>query len=447
MIYFFLVGTLLWSYWKALLRLRAESCPLTPILGWMAGLGYFLLLPLTLLVLNGGYTIPSFYDANDLYASVDLSRSQYIIPMLVVWLALLFSFQAIVLLKPETKTRAGMPEFCVNEQKLRRILLLTFGLALLDYGVSIWMLGGLEAFIVSHWYNRQLEMVERFGDAYVLYTQLSLANQIVFTAAAALYTARQLHLRKLNWRYSALILCAFLLQMVMSGNRIFTALYGLSVLVSCWTYARKKLIAGLLIVSPLILLLFSAWGYFRHNLSTVSEDIPTYLEGDLGNRTMTTLMTVTEGAGVMVLLHIVKDFGGKFDYLYGLSYSKAILFAVPRRFYPQKPHNFTALIAHVYEPGEDTSLGTTQLGELHANFGILSVLLLPLFTILILLISDKLLRNIGKYVLLSALLFVLLIWTARTTFEDNFITFLFTVLLIKGLRLEQGLCYQQAAES
>ena len=59
MIYFFLVGTLLWSYWKALLRLRAESCPLTPILGWMAGLGYFLLLPLTLLVLNGGYTIPS----------------------------------------------------------------------------------------------------------------------------------------------------------------------------------------------------------------------------------------------------------------------------------------------------------------------------------------------------------------------------------------------------
>ncbi len=413
----------------------------------MAGLGYFLLVPLTLLVLNGGYTIPSFYDANDLYASVDLSSGQYIIPMLVVWLALLFSFQAIVLLKPRPKACATKQKIFINEFKLRRILLLTFGLALLDYAVSIWMLGGLEAFIVSHWYNRQLEMVERFGDAYVLYTQLSLANQIIFTAAAALYTARQLQLRILNWRYSALIICAFLLQMVISGNRIFTALYGLSVLISCWTYSRKRLIARLLIVSPVILLIFSAWGYFRHNLSTVSEDIPTYLEGDLGNRTMTTLMTVTEGAGVMVLLHIVKDFGGKFDYLYGLSYSKAILFAVPRRFYPQKPHNFTALIAHVYEPGEDTSLGTTQLGELHANFGILSVLLLPLFTILILLLSDKLLRNIGKYVLLSGLLFMLLIWTARTTFEDNFITFLFTVLLIKSLRLEQGLCYQQPAES
>ena len=51
-------------------------------------------------------------------------------------------------------------------------------------------------------------------------------------------------------------------------------------------------------------------------------------------------MDATEGASVMQLLHMVNDFGEKFNYLYGLSYTKAVTFIVPRSLYPSKPQNF-----------------------------------------------------------------------------------------------------------
>jgi len=438
--YFALLIPLLWSYWKVLRKLREERLALTPILGWMAGLGFFLVAPLVLLVVNGGYTIPPFYEANSSYASVDLSDGRYFLPVLVIWLALFFSFRAVLLFTPEPKTDGGKLDVPINAQKLKRVLLFTFGLSFLDHAATIWRLGGVEAFLISRWYLRQEDLFARFGDAFVLYNWVSLANQILFSGTAALYTARQLKRRKMEWRWTALIAFALLLQMVMSGNRIFVALYGLSFLTSCWFYRQKKLIATMLAVSPAILLLFSAWSYFRHDLSTISEDIPTYVEGDLGNRVMTTLMDTTEGANVLLLLHIVNDFGGKFDYFDGLSYSKAITFVLPRRLYPDKPENFPTLIAKLYEPGEVTSLNTTQLGELYANFGALSVLLLPFITVLILLLSQRLAQKIEKHPLLSAMLFVLLIWFSRSSFADNFVSFLFVLLLIWGLKLERGLC-------
>ena len=438
-IYFSFLFTLFWSFGKALARLRNGRFPLSPILGWMVGLGYFILAPLTLLVLNGGYTIPAFYNSNSSYASVDLSSEKYFLPMLVVWLSLLSSFQAVIALSPNRLNNGPTVELFVNNRRLKRILLLTFGMAFAGYIVTIWASGGLEAFLVSHWYHRQEEMFGSLGDLYILYLRLDLANSIVFTAAAAVYTAQLLKWQKVEWRFSAFIVFALLLQMVMSGNRIFFALYGLAFLTSCWTYRRNKMIAALLIISPAIILLFSAWAYLRHDLSTIAEDIPTYAKADLGNRAMTTLMDTTEGASVMELLHMVNDFGGKFDYFYGLSYSKAVTFFLPRRLYPNKPENFPVLIAKLYEPGEATSLGTTQLGELYANFGVLSVLLLPFVTALILLLSDKLAQRIERHALLSPVLFLLLIWYARSSFEDNFITFLFALVLIRVLRLERGL--------
>jgi hypothetical protein len=85
-------------------------------------------------------------------------------------------------------------------------------------------------------------------------------------------------------------------------------------------------------------------------------------------------------------------------------------------------------------------LGGTQLAELYANFGVLTVLLLPAITVLILLLSENLTRNIEKHVLLSAVLFVLFIWYARSSFEDNFVTFVCAQVLMWSLKLERGVC-------
>jgi len=440
-LYFPLLAVLLWSYSRALNRARDERTPFTPIMGWLVGLGYFLVAPLTLLVVHGGYQIPDFYQANDRYAAINLSETRYIIPMLVVGLALLFTFQAVVMLRPEKKPAWSASNLLVNEQKLRRIILLTFGLSVLDWVLTIWRSGGIESFLVSHWYLRDTESFARFGDLFVLYAHLSNGNHIVFVAAAALFTARNLQLRKSEWRFFTLIAFGLLLQMLMSGNRIFIALFGLSFVTACWIYQRKKLIATILLISPLALVFFSAWAYFRHDISTIADDLPGYVDTsrDMENHVMTTLMNTTEGTNVMLLLHIVNDFGNEFSFFYGSTYSKAITFVIPRALYPNKPENYPVRIARLYEPGEVTSLGTTQLGELYANFGIFAVLLLPFFTILILQLSAKLTPNIENHALLLTVLFLLLIWFARTSFEDNFITFVFTALLIWGLRLQREL--------
>lgn len=440
-VYYPLIAVLLWSYWRALSRARDERTPFTPLMGWLVGLGYFVVAPLTILVLHGGYRIPDFYEANARYAFVDLSSSQYIIPMLVVWLALLFAFQVVAVLRPKKKIAWCASDLALNDKKIRSIILLTFGISILDCYFTIWRSGGLESFLISHWYLRQEESFSRFGELFVLYAQLSLASQIVFVAAAALFTARNLQLRKSEWRFAIFIGLGLVLQMIMSGNRIFIALYGLSFLTACWIYQRKKLIGTVLLISPLVLMFFSAWAYFRHDISTIADDLPGYVDTsrDMESRAMTTLMNTTEGTNVMQLLHMVNDFGNEFSFFYGLTYSKTITFVIPRALYPNKPENYPVQIAKLYEPGEVTSLGTTQLGELYANFGVFTVLLLPFITIMILLLSAKLTPKIESHALLLAVLFLSLIWFARTSFEDNFITFVFAAALMWVLRLQRGL--------
>jgi hypothetical protein len=439
LVYYALITILLWSYWRALKRSRDKRTPFTPIMGWLVGLGYFVVAPLTILVLHGGYQIPDYYEANVRYASVDLSDARYLIPMIVIWLSLIFAFQSVSLLRPRKESAWSASDLPVQDRKLRRALFLTLGLSILDSVFTVWRSGGLESFLISHWYLRQQESFAKFGDLFVVYAQLSLANQILFIAAAVLFTARQLQLRTSAWRMFSLIGLGLLVQMAMTGNRIFIAFYGLSFLTACWAYQRKKLIAAVLLVSPLILLFFSAWGTFRHDLTSIAADVPGYVEKDMDSRLMTTLMDTTEGANVMQLIHIVNDFGDKFQFFYGSTYAKGITFLVPRVLYPNKPENYPVQIAKLYEPGEVTSFGTTQLGELYANFGVFVVLLLPSFTIMILFLSAKLTPKIESHALLLAVLFLLMISFARASFEDNFITFVFTVVLMWGLRLQRGL--------
>src|SRR5436190_11570973 len=99
-VYSFFLATLFCVYWAALGHLRDRRMPLSPILGWMVGLGYFILTPLIILVLNGGYSIPEIIGANDRYASLDLTSPKYFLPMTVIWLALLLSFLSVLLFAP-----------------------------------------------------------------------------------------------------------------------------------------------------------------------------------------------------------------------------------------------------------------------------------------------------------------------------------------------------------
>jgi hypothetical protein len=435
---FFMLATLMYSFWKAMVRLRSHRKELTPLLGWTIGLGFFILAPLAIIVLNGGYQIPSFYAVNDGYSRVDLSDIKYFIPFLTIWASLLFSFMAVISCTSGLSERRTGPEVILSDSSLIRAILITASLAFLDYVATIRMVGGLESFLLSHWYERQQELVARLGDGYVLYAWLSQSNQVLFTAAAVLLTHSQVRRGKVSWRVSIFTLLLFFLQIVMLGNRIFFALYLLSLAASCWVYHRKRLIAILLMIAPVVALIFSSWAYFRHDLTTIGKDVPTYLEADLGNRGVTTLMDIFEGSDTMIMFHIINDFGNKHDYMYGSSYARVLFFWVPRKLYPQKPAGFSSQIAALYEPGESTSLNATALGEMYANFGGLSVLLLPLFTIGTFYFDRSLMRRKATPSLFAATAFLIFIWLARSSFSDNVITLLIATLLIYLLRLEKA---------
>jgi oligosaccharide repeat unit polymerase len=438
-LYLFMIAILLGSFWKVLVKLRHDEMALTPILGWILGLAFFILAPLTLIVLHGGYEIPPFYEVNDSYSKVDLATGEFFIPILAVWASLLFSFLAVLSFTPAAGESRQRFRAQINESSLKKTVIVTASLTIFTYVTTIQMVGGLGIFLVSHWYNRQEELVARLGDLYVLFSQFSQANQILFTAAAVLFTHIQVKRRKFDWRFSVLILFFFLLQIAVTGNRIFFALYLMSFAASCWLYRRKRPIVILLAVAPLLIFVFSAWNFFRHDLSTIGKDISAYTEGDLGSRSVTSLMDAFEGIDTMILLHMINDFGSKYDYLYGGSYARILYFLVPRSVYPEKPAGFSVRMAALYEPGNPGSLAVTQFGECYANFGPFSLLLFPLVTAAVMKFSASPAGRMQNHALLSAVVFVLFIWVARSSFEDNFITFVLAFVLSGSLRLEKGL--------
>jgi hypothetical protein len=434
-----MVAILFGVFWKVMVKLRRNDEALTPILGWILGLAFFILAPLTLIVLHGGYTIPPFYQVNDSYSKVDLSSGEFLIPVVVVWASLLFSLLAVLFFAPAAGESGERVSAQIKESGLKKAILVTAGLAIFTYLATIQMVGGLGVFLVSHWYSRQSELVGRLGDAYVLFSQLSQANQILFTAAAALFTHVQIERRKFDWRFCGLILFLFLVQIAMTGNRIFFALYLMSFAASCWLCRRKRPIVMLFVIAPFLIFIFSAWNFFRHDLSTIGKDIPAYAEGDLGNRSVTSLMDAFEGNDTMILLHMINDFGTKYDYLYGGSYARVLYFLVPRSIYPEKAAGFAVRMAMLYEPGNLGSLAVTQFGECYANFGPFSLILFPLITVIIMKFSASAAGQMRNHALLSAVVFVLFIWVARSSLEDNFITFVLAFILSASLRLEKGL--------
>jgi hypothetical protein len=315
---------------------------------------------------------------------------------------------------------------------------LTVALALVGYAVTIWLVGGFAAFLLSNWSGRVTDLLADLGDRYALFLWICQANQIILTAAAVLYTHAEAREGKVQWRFSLFLVFVFLLHIAFQGERIYLALYLLSLLASCWLYRRKKLIAGLVLAAPVLAAVFSAWAYFRNDLSNIGDNVAVYADADIENRTVTWLMDACDGDDMMFLFHVIQDFGDKYDYLYGTTYARAAYFAIPRSWFPEKPHGFNLQLAELYEPGQSTSFAATQLGELYANFGLLSVLLLPGLTLAILLLSNRLRPWAERHPLVFTELFLLFIWSARSTLEDQFITFLFAFLLARCLGLDHG---------
>lgn len=418
------------------------SRQLNPLLGWLIGLAFFLIVPLSIMVLNGGFVLADKLDVGQNWATIDLTTGKFLLPYLVVWTSLMSSCMAIFLFLPLTPIE-NSEAWTFSRTALQRAILISMGLSVVDWTYMIHLVGGMDVFLVSHWYHRNEELVSQYGDLFVLLEHLSLVNQIVFTSCAIFYTSLGLKQRDTKWAFSALIFLFLLLEIVMSGNRIFFACYLLGLVTAAWIHGRRRLLVGMIALSPVIIMIFSLWASVRRDLSAIPDSLDTAIQAESGNRTMKSIMEaamdVTEGMDALLLMHITNDFGTRLPYLYGLSYSRAITSPVPRFLYPHKPKNFTDFLANTYLPGEETSLNATAVGEMYANFGPFTVFLFPLLSLGMVFLTAWGAKKQAKHGLLLPLLFVLAIWAARSTVEDSFIILLLAYLLIFVFRLEKGL--------
>ena len=143
-LYWILTIILVTSYGLVLNRIRKCSIGLTPLLGWMMGVTYFLVIPLTLITLNGGYRSPQSYDING-WADADLSNVKFFRPYTLVWLSLMLNCGIAFFLGPSFRVNEEAPGL-VSRGRLERTILTTMALSLAAWIVMIWLVGGLEAF-------------------------------------------------------------------------------------------------------------------------------------------------------------------------------------------------------------------------------------------------------------------------------------------------------------
>ena len=432
---------LLFSFSVVLQRIITVSKGLNPLQGWVAGLGVFLLTPLSVMTLNGGFALSPKWDVGFEWGSIDLTNSRFLIPYLMIWTSLMLSFLVTYLFLPFSVS--PIRSACIlSRRALERVLFITMGIAVLDWALLIRMVGGIETFLISHWYERVEDLVSRYGDRFVLVEHLDVANAIIFTSAAALYTSEGLKNRDTSWKTTSLIVLFLLLQTVMTGNRIFLAFYLLAFLISCWLFRRRKVLVLSLALCPLLVIGLSAWASLRHDLSAIPNSLDAYVDGKSGNQITESIMDATEGVDTLLLMHIVEDFGKRHDYLYGLSYSRSLTSLIPRALYPQKPETFASFLAGIYVPNNLTSLNATALGEMYANFGPATLVLFPLFSLGVVFLNGWVVRQERERGLIRVVLFILMAWVARSTFEDNFTIFLLIAGLISLFHFEKKLYVQ-----
>jgi hypothetical protein len=434
-IYLLLLSVLLATYFIVLRRVLRRSSELTPTLGWIIGLGFFVVAPLSIMTVSGGFALPAVYGVDRPWGSVDLSNPGFFLPYLVIWLALMLSCLVIYLfsVKEGREVDAATPG---TADIIKRTLWITFFAAICYWVFTVELAGGMEQFLISHWYTRGEDLAGTYGDAYVLLTHLALCNQVIFTTAAALYTGMALGARRLSWRIMSAIIFELLGETLISGNRIHIAIYLLAVFTLCWLHKRTRILLTMCALAPVLVVVFSLWASVRGNLSELGDRTGGYFDSDRGNSVVTSLMDVTEGSDTMLLMHIVRDFGNNIPYLYGRSYIRAITSLIPRRLYPSKSENFTTVLAEIYLPGEVTSLNATAIGEMYANFGPGSLLLLPLLTFGIIWLSHWAIRTQPRHPLRPGLLFVLAIVSARVTLEDSAVIFILAMIFMRLARLE-----------
>ncbi|MGR3766038.1 O-antigen polymerase [Rossellomorea sp. NS-SX7] len=416
-------------------KLKKSNNGFSPIFGFLMGVIYFILFPFTLLTFIESFKVNPLSGAKGVWSSVDLNNPVFHYPYFVIW-TVLFLISLIIIIYP-FKTKESNSEFLLqafekNITKIKFILVISILIQSIDWGVVIIEFGGISGYFGHHWYMRNDLMFNTYGSLYVIFVKIIHSNKLIFTGTSILLTLYiTLKYKKINLLTNPLLLTSVvfhLLIVVITGNRIYFAIYLLFVFANFILLNVYKPIYKLLILSPVVLFIFSAWSYTRSSLTNLDTAVNNYVQvfSDFEYAIVSMLFDISEGANILAAFHIIKDYGKVFELLNGLTFLKVIYPIFPD--FIEKVDSFTVIAGRIYEPGTNLSLNSTMVAEFYANFGTWSLILIPMLTLIIVLISKYV--NFYSSPILAIMLCEVFLWSVRSVFSDNFISMIIVAFLL-----------------
>ncbi len=298
------------------------------------------------------------------------------------------------------------------------------------------LLAGLFIFIAAgihqggNWYVSREVFFKEGGSLALVLAFSYIALKIIFMASIlTAYENREINFVK----FIMVILLFAIIDIVLTGNRIYVFVLIAAIVINLIIHYKFKILLFGLFVIPFGYML-SIYRHMRGGLFT--EGIPSLnniidmiskaIEKD-PPRIDTFLLGISESVNFNVLYEV-------FNYitfnnaLWGETFLKSFTFIIPRSLWPDKPLSITQFAGEWFAPeSEHLSLVTTIIGEVHANFYLFGIVLLPI----ILFFTDQILKKVFSTTIMANMLFFILgLLIFRMPYSDILLVSIFIFIFI-----------------
>lgn len=370
--------------------------------GFTAGTLYFIYVPLGIILLTGSLQVPLDFAGTSIPdVLLELNAPQLLIVLGMFAVVLAYVSLSPVRMRSMTLSRnpggISIKWYLVQYLAVSAIVYILSGLG--DDG--------------AHWYRSKEDFLLDYG----LFGVLLVYSISALRISLLIFTMREFILQRSTLaRVIGLLVVICAVDLYTTGNRIFTLLVLVTLFIVIVKERRYGWLLTFVALTPVLAYFMSIFRWIRSFMHSsgsggIGEVIAGFAVGlDFATTQSSNIDVVdiisgiTESVNLNVLVGILDRLGNGVSYLYGETLFKTVVFWIPRSIWATKPDSITTVAGNIFAPGDSASLVTTFYGELFANFGVFSfVLLVPVLMlserICRLLFEDHLVRSLAAFVL------------------------------------------------
>ena len=297
--------------------------------------------------------------------------------LLFYTLSLLLVFFVLVIINSKKISNRHIAPPVNNERKTYVFIVLLYFILSLFVIIQSNVLNG------GHWFRSRGDFLESSGNVGVV--SLYLIWGIRFLIVAMTFDLLSRKIINFIWAGTIVVVIS-VFELLYVGNRIVVVMFGVAGLLYIFkNFGFKGFVVSVLSIFPVALGL-GAYQDVRYLLftetkfETFGKLVSIFLQGnsifDIGSGSF--ILKIFEYADFIVLFRLFNDVGVLIKPQMGLTLAKAFVWFIPRSIWAGKPENISVLVGNYYMPGANVSLAVLFFGEMHYNFGVVGIILLPL---------------------------------------------------------------------